>query len=288
MSAAPTPSADNANQPSPSADRTSEGFFREVNIEFLIHELKDPLSVVESNAQILFAKTLEKSDAADTQSRCIDRILRHSRRARAMLWELLEVGRAENACFDCRTFKPAVVLRQLLPEVIEAFGGLGREASQAAQNPQDLQQWIGKLGIRLDIVPSAEDIDIHHDVSKFRQIAANLLKNALHYRRRQVIVHLGSGHDHLTVVVRDDGPGVAPEHHQAIFERYKQLSPPSGVARSGHGLGLAIARIIARTMGGDITLESQLGQGAVFRLNLPLQMKTLSTPGICAAPDYPE
>jgi signal transduction histidine kinase len=108
---------------------------------------------------------------------------------------------------------------------------------------------------------------------KFQQIVANLFKNAITYRRRLVLIQLACKHDAVTLAVRDDGSGIAPEHHEKIFERYKQVNPWPGVARHGHGLGLAVARILARAMGGDITLESQLGHGALFRLTLPLLLQ---------------
>jgi two-component system, OmpR family, sensor kinase len=246
-------------------------FFKEVNIEFLIHELKDPLSVIESNAHLLLS-TEDAISTSDSRKRSLQRILRHAQRARAMLWELLEVGRAGNACFECWMFYPAAVVRKVILEVIESNGGRFYDAVHAKQTPKDPFKRLAEQGLRLDIVSPAESVEVAHDEAKFHHIIANLLKNAFYYHRQRVIVHLGCSHDQITVAVRDDGPGIAPEHHGAIFDRYKQITPPSGVARSGHGLGLAIARILARTMGGDISLESQLGQGAVFRLILPNRM----------------
>ena len=244
-------------------------FFREVNVEFLIHELKDPLSVIETNARMLLAKQDRHSRLSERQSRTLQRILRSSQKAHAMLGELLEVGRAEAACFNCRSFQPLAILYEVLLAVVETEAGDLLEIDQSAADPKAGLAHLSALGIRVDALPSAELLEIHQDEIKFRQIVGNLLKNAMKYRRHRVILHLASQHDRLTVAVRDDGPGIAPEHQEAIFERYKQVGPCPGLARDGHGLGLAVSRILARSMGGDIVVESQLGQGAVFRLVLP-------------------
>jgi len=65
--------------------------------------------------------------------------------------------------------------------------------------------------------------------------------------------------------VTDQGPGIAPDDQQRIFERFERAKGAEG----GTGLGLAIARRLAHSMGGDITLESEPGQGARFTISLP-------------------
>jgi signal transduction histidine kinase len=67
--------------------------------------------------------------------------------------------------------------------------------------------------------------------------------------------------------VRDTGPGIAPEERERIFERFHGTGPEGGVA--GRGLGLTIARTIARSHGGEIEVESFLGRGSTFEVRLP-------------------
>ena len=76
---------------------------------------------------------------------------------------------------------------------------------------------------------------------------------------------LVAGTEFASATVCDEGPGIAPEDQQRIFERFEQAHTGGGA-----GLGLAIARRLARTMGGDITLVSVPGQGARFTLSVPL------------------
>jgi signal transduction histidine kinase len=111
------------------------------------------------------------------------------------------------------------------------------------------------------------------DETKLRQIAGNLFKNALHHRKKRMDVELAVEADCFVLAVKDDGPGIEPDHHDLIFRRYTQVAECTFVERKGHGLGLAGALILARSLGGDIQVESRKGEGATFSLTLPLQLK---------------
>jgi signal transduction histidine kinase len=197
-------------------------------------------------------------------------MLKNAIRTREMLNALLEIGRAENDCFSRRTFDPITSMYQALLEVIERDAPDLFEEIKSIEHMDDRIACLSKRGIRIDIAPSAQGVTIEQDQTKFIQIVGNLLKNGFYYRRRFLLVHLSCLRDKLSIAVRDDGPGIAPEHHDAIFERYKQVMPSAEVARSGHGLGLAVARILARSMGGDITIDSELGLGALFNFVIPI------------------
>jgi signal transduction histidine kinase len=254
--------------PEPAID---ERFFQQVNIEFLIHELKGPLSVIETNTRMINDIHHGQAQLAPRAKRCLGRVARNAQKVRDLLEELLEVGRAEAVSFNCHPFGPLTVVGQVLIETIESHAIELYEKIRSVQGEQERLTFLASNGIRLESQPLVRDIRMVHDETKFRQIVANLLKNALTYRRQHLWIQLTCHKDLLTLSVRDDGPGVADEHKEKIFERYTQVSDFPGVARSGHGLGLALSRILARAMDGDITLESQLGQGAVFRLTLPLE-----------------
>lgn len=254
--------------PEPAID---ERFFQQVNIEFLIHELKGPLSVIETNTRMINDIHHGQAQLAPRAKRCLGRVARNAQKVRDLLEELLEVGRAEAVSFNCHPFGPLTVVGQVLIETIESHAIELYEKIRSVQDEQERLTFLASNGIRLESQPLVRDIRMVHDETKFRQIVANLLKNALTYRRQHLWIQLTCHKDLLTLSVRDDGPGVADEHKEKIFERYTQVSDFPGVARSGHGLGLALSRILARAMDGDITLESQLGQGAVFRLTLPLE-----------------
>jgi signal transduction histidine kinase len=99
------------------------------------------------------------------------------------------------------------------------------------------------------------------------QILVNLIGNALRHSPEGTTVSLSFDRTPATasVTVADEGPGIEPVDQQRIFERFERVQSES----DGTGLGLAISRRLARSMGGDVTLESAPGQGARFTLTLP-------------------
>jgi len=99
------------------------------------------------------------------------------------------------------------------------------------------------------------------------QILVNLISNAIRYSPEQGTVHLAFARTAGTasVAVSDEGPGIAPSDQQRIFERFERAHSKE----AGTGLGLAISRRLARSMGGDVSLDSPPGEGARFTLTLP-------------------
>jgi signal transduction histidine kinase len=103
-----------------------------------------------------------------------------------------------------------------------------------------------------------------------RQILYNLLANAVRYTDKGSIdVSVRSEGPKVVICVADTGIGIAPEHYERIFERFWQVDQSKTRIRGGTGLGLMVSRGLARLLGGDITVTSELGRGSVFRLTLP-------------------
>ena len=129
------------------------------------------------------------------------------------------------------------------------------------------------------IAPSAEARDIRMEVEGDQplpangeeraviQILVNLIGNAVRHSPAggTVTLRFARSGDVASVIVSDQGPGIAPADQQRIFERFERATPEEG----GTGLGLAISRRLARSMGGDISLESAPELGARFTLTLP-------------------
>lgn len=263
------------NQEEPETTDRPEQFFREIEIQFLIHELKDPISIVETGLRTLLEKKEKFGPLLPKQENTLKRTLRNTKKAREMLNNLLEIGRSESGCFICSHFQPAKSVYQAMKDSLEIMTGPLSEEIGKYEAEKDTLELLTRNGIHLDISPRISNIEIFQDEVKFRQIVGNLLKNALHHRREKLEIKMDLQGDVVSLTVSDDGPGVEPDHHEMIFKRYAQVKECSIVPRKGHGLGLAGALILAQCLGGDIKIVSEQGQGAAFCLTLPVSMENV-------------
>jgi signal transduction histidine kinase len=130
-------------------------------------------------------------------------------------------------------------------------------------------------GLHVRVEGLARLLELHTDAGKVRQILVNLLANAVKFAERGDIVlavHTeGVDASHRVIfTVSDTGEGITPEHHEQIFEPFWRVDPSLARAREGTGLGLSVARHLARLLGGDVTLTaSALGCGSTFEFSLP-------------------
>jgi signal transduction histidine kinase len=106
---------------------------------------------------------------------------------------------------------------------------------------------------------------------KLRQVVLNLLSNAVKFTPAGGTVRLscGDGPSVVTVAVHDTGIGIPADKREAVFAPFVQLDQALTRTAEGAGLGLAISRDLARGMGGDLTLQSEVGTGSTFTLTLP-------------------
>jgi signal transduction histidine kinase len=132
--------------------------------------------------------------------------------------------------------------------------------------------------IALDVQHAPPIAPLMTDADRVRQILINLLSNAVKFTdqgRVTVSVEVdgdgagqaAEGEGWVEVRVADTGPGIAPENQERIFHEFEQIV--GATSRGGTGLGLPISRKLARLLGGDLTVESDLGRGSTFTLRLP-------------------
>jgi signal transduction histidine kinase len=232
------------------------------------HDLKNPLSAVDGHAQLLEDEIVGPLNPA--QHRSVQRI-RHSVQAMLRLVEdLLELYRAESGRLPMR-------LRPLdLREV-------------ACESVEDWQSAARTSGHELSCVEGDALPTVVCDPERVRQVLGNLLTNAMRHTPRGGRIAVRLDHralvpsggaakpvDAVAIDVSDTGPGIPAGYEEEIFAEFARLAPAD---RRGAGLGLAIARRIARQLGGDLTVTSAPGAGACFTFWVPVDGEAASAPG---------
>jgi PAS domain S-box-containing protein len=226
----------------------------------LSHELRTPV-----NAMVGSVALLEEQLAAHPIERIhIDRLQRSSRHLLTILDDVLELARAESGHLTLDT-----AAERLGPVVEDALADV--ETQAAAR----------QVKVTNAVSASAGELPYWGDSNRVRQIVVNLLTNAVKFSdpRGEVTISGGTGESVAGAVlsgqgpwlylrVEDTGRGIPADRLESIFEPFQQSE--AGDQRQGTGLGLAISRQLARLMGGDLTVQSEVGRGSRLTLWLPL------------------
>lgn len=235
------------------------------------HELRTPLNSIIGFAELLIeiARTDQEQEPTSAQVakrlRYITNIHRASRDLMELIESLLEMAKIEAGRID---------LRWAPINIAESLQGLA-----ALIHPQAQEKGTDV------IIEFAEGLPpVVTDAKRFQQILFNFLSNAVKFiepasktgkpgritLRAERLSGRG-GPEAVRVSVIDTGPGIAPEHHGRIFEKFYQVDAGHTREHPGTGLGLAICKDLAEILQGDIQLVSEVGRGSMFSLILPVQ-----------------
>ncbi|HJW73457.1 MAG TPA: HAMP domain-containing sensor histidine kinase [Geothrix sp.] len=221
---------------------------RQKFISNVSHELKTPVMGIRIAAENLLEEPLAEGPRLNAES-----LLRSVDRLSMLIEDLSELSRIESGALELRP----------QPLALGAFlSALAEEVSARTQ----------ASGVRLEVVAQVSDeLRILADPLRLHQILENLLSNAIKFSPPETTVTLSLRVEpqSLTWEVRDQGPGIPEAEQGHIFERFYRA--PATRSKPGTGLGLAIVKHLCRIMGGEVTVESQPGQGAAFRVRLPIQ-----------------
>ena len=228
------------------------------------HELRTPLNSIIGFSDVL--GSIQSLD--DKQRRYVQNIRTSGRMLLDMINDILDLAKIEAGKTEIRpvTFD--------IESVVSAQCDMARPMAEKKA-----------IDVTFEIGPGLEAVE--QDQSKVQQILANLLSNAVKFTpgggRVEVTARLDDTTDpsrpEIVMDVSDSGVGIAAEEQQAIFEKFRQgkvfQKGDDAMTReiSGTGLGLSIVRELCRLLGGDVTLESQLGRGSRFTIRLPAQLQ---------------
>jgi two-component system phosphate regulon sensor histidine kinase PhoR len=213
------------------------------------HELKSPLAAIVGFAETLMSETLPLK----RQRKYLHIIEKNAQKMATIIQDLLILSRLENANQMTKTIFP---LHRVLEE---AKHSCQKEAQQKEQN------------VMLCVEPTA--LEIEGNESLLLQVFRNLLENAIRYSPNNTTIHVNAYEEDyfVCIVVQDQGYGIPEQEKERIFERFYRVDKShSGEFTTGSGLGLSIVKHIILLHQGSIQVESSVGKGSKFILQVPM------------------
>ncbi len=232
------------------------------------HELRTPLNGILGMAQVLTG-----GDLTSAQAEQVSIILESGQSLLAILNDILDLSKIEAGRMEL-SFVEAD-LRHKLNRVCKLYEPVAQEKG---------------INLRLVIDPSVPAL-LMLDTVRVRQCVGNLISNAVKFADTGDILIVATaearGEDaaRITIHVSDNGCGIQPEKVAQIFESFVQADGSTTRKYGGSGLGLPISRKLARMMGGDITVASELGKGSIFTLTLESQIVHQEKPAFVPSSD---
>ena len=213
------------------------------------HELRGPLTVIRGYLAMLAEGSL--GELPDTTNEVLPVLLSKADQMNRLVEQMLEASRLEEGRLELAI--ESADLRDLVQSAIEE--------SRPLADPKHPV----KLAAPADAVP------VEVDRQRITTIVTNLISNAIKYSPAGGEVECAVSVDnHATVSVRDRGVGIAPDDVRHLFTRFGRIANPETRGVPGTGLGLYLSRELARLHGGELTVNSQPGEGSTFTLRLPL------------------
>ena len=215
------------------------------------HELRTPLNAIIGVSEML----REDAEALKQDTEPLDRVLGAGRHLLALINDLLDLSKIEAGRMELALSPFAV--EPLINDVVKTI-----EPLAAKNGNQVAVQCDGEIGT------------MHADQMRLRQALLNLMSNANKFTERGTITidarhRQENGGDWITLAVTDTGIGMTPEQMGKLFQEFSQASSSTASKYGGTGLGLVISRRFCQMMGGDITVESEVGRGSTFTIRLP-------------------
>jgi two-component system, OmpR family, sensor kinase len=241
-----------------------------IKTEILIHDLKVPISVINAGAKSLLDRQDAYGPLTEKQIKVLKRIVRNTLATQRLVNDVLELGRSREGVQICSEFTVASLVVGVLVEVFDMADPNVADAIRKARTYVELQQAIEKTGVSLDFQKQTWETRVCLDAAKVRQILRNLVTNAFKHRAARVDIRGLIRESLLTLWVKDDGRGIPRSDQQRIFETYFTTGGSIEDAIQSHGLGLAGVMVLLRDMGGELALDSDSGQGAEFKVVIPL------------------
>lgn len=234
-------------------DRAKTEFFANVS-----HEFRTPLTLIAGPAEDALADRVEPLHPAQRDR--LELVRRNAGRLRRLVDDMLDVARIEGGGMQAET--AAVDLAELTRGIAESFAPAVERTG---------------LIMRIDCPPLDRTVLV--DPGMWEKILLNLLSNALKYTHEgQLTVTLRPRGDEVELTVTDTGVGIPADQLPLLFQRFYRVRGVAGRTHEGVGIGLALVRELVSLLDGEVTVDSQVGQGSAFTVRLPFGRATAPGP----------
>lgn len=215
------------------------------------HELKTPLTAAKLQLQIIERSLMRDNIDKDSFRNIVYKADKNIGRLDRLVNDMLDVSRIKSGKLGLN--KETANLVEVVNDIVDRFQPQYEYAGAPPLNfHTHIQEAVG-----------------YYDVLRIEQVISNLLSNALKYgQKKEVEVTLEKDKDHAFIKVKDNGMGIPHDVQEKIFHRFERAVNPNEI--SGLGLGLYIVREIVEAHGGTISVESIVGSGSLFKVQLPL------------------
>jgi signal transduction histidine kinase/CheY-like chemotaxis protein/CHASE3 domain sensor protein len=217
------------------------------------HELRTPLNSIIGFSSVLLGPSGDP--VTDDQRMALEKVLKNGRHLLQLINDILDISKLESG---------RMTLSVETEDVTSVLSNCILIVEPLIQSK--------RLTLTQDVQPNLPALST--DIVKVRQILVNLLSNASKFTEKggiSIKVTQGEG-EMISFAVKDSGIGIAPKDFGRVFEEFQQVDTSSTRKYKGTGLGLPIARKLARMLGGDLTVESELDKGSTFTMTIPARL----------------
>jgi two-component system OmpR family sensor kinase len=226
-------------------------------VSTVTHELRTPMTPLKSTIEMLLDGSL--GEITPEQKKFVEMMGRNVERLAQFTTEVLTLSRLESRRY------------RLAPKTLSLL-----QAMEPVMELMNAKAGSRKSKIILDVAP---ELCVYADEDSLGMVVTNLTNNAIVHTPKQSQITVSArqvADDRVEVSVSDNGEGIPEEHLGRLFDRFYQAKRRDSAQYKGTGIGLAVCKALVEAMGGEISVESQLGEGTTFRFTLPAQSENPS------------
>ena len=218
------------------------------------HELKTPLSVIFSASQLIevyLKKELDETSKEDI-SKNIDIIKQNCYRFTKLINNIIDLSKMESGFYKVKLSNENII--EIIEDIVDS-----------------VRAYVENKGLSIIFDTETEEKIIAVDADKIERIILNLISNAIKFSNKggNIYIEIKDKVDFIEIHVRDGGIGINKKHLDTIFGIYKKVDNTLARNAEGSGIGLALVKTMVELLGGEISVESELGKGSLFIIKLP-------------------